>query len=69
VTGNSSTCSLSKMAGSAGSGSVSSQSMFIVWGCVDILYSVIYSSFLPSCVCVYYCRTYDKAVCGGGGGQ
>ena len=21
------------------------------------------------CVCVYYCRTYDKAVCGGGGGQ
>jgi len=20
-------------------------------------------------VCVYYCRTYDKAVCGGGGGQ
>jgi hypothetical protein len=19
--------------------------------------------------CVYYCRTYDKAVCGGGGGQ
>jgi len=22
-----------------------------------------------SLVCVYYCRTYDKAVCGGGGGQ
>jgi hypothetical protein len=21
------------------------------------------------CVCVYYCRTYYKAVCGGGGGQ
>ena len=21
------------------------------------------------CVCVYYCRTYDKAVCGEGGGQ
>jgi hypothetical protein len=20
------------------------------------------------CVCVYYCRTYDKAVCGGGRG-
>ena len=24
---------------------------------------------LTVCVCVYYCRTYDKAVCGGGGGQ
>jgi len=24
---------------------------------------------LRVCVCVYYCRTYDKAVCGGEGGQ
>jgi hypothetical protein len=26
-------------------------------------------SFPATGVCVYYCRTYDKAVCGGGGGQ
>jgi hypothetical protein len=30
---------------------------------------VFYSVELLECVCVYYCRTYDKAVCGGGGGQ
>ena len=24
---------------------------------------------ITACVCVYYCRTYYKAVCGGGGGQ
>ena len=24
---------------------------------------------VTECACVYYCRTYDKAVCGGGGGQ
>jgi len=23
----------------------------------------------PRCLCVYYCRTYCEAVCGGGGGQ
>ena len=30
----------------------------------DLLYSCVLGK-----VCVYYCRTYYKAVCGGGGGQ
>ena len=31
--------------------------------------NIVESTKYKVCVCVYYCRTYDKAVCGEGGGQ
>ena len=48
--------------------------------CVFLCFMYVLCVFIPSddkkgarvcvlSVCVYYCRTYDKAVCGGGGGQ
>jgi len=40
----------------------------IVQSCSESRVSVDSERILV-CVCVYYCRTYDKAVCGGGGGQ
>jgi len=30
---------------------------------------VLSAAYTKRNMCVYYCRTYDKAVCGGGGGQ